>query len=165
MGQLTASLDDEEVSVRTTQDWRLTSIDERRGRFNQEVKGELVIRFEQGQPSTALAGVGREDVKYFMPRKLTKEKRVECWGSPPPCCPCPEPEPRTSQEDGTKQLFFGFGSSLFPHDVKEMSWQNGELKIVFEKVWPFWFPLPGYENWLEERVERMTVSLVRGRGP
>jgi hypothetical protein len=160
---MTASLDDEAVSLWTDEDWRSTSIDERQGRFNQEVKGDLWIRFEQGQPAAALASVGLEDVNYFMPRKRTTEKRVECWGSPPPCCPCPKPEPRTSQEDGTERLTFAFGSIL-PHDVKEMSWQNGELKIVIEKVAQFGPPTPGFEDWLKERVERMTVSLVRGRG-
>jgi hypothetical protein len=162
LGQMTASLDDDAVEIYTDQDWRTTSIDERQGRFNQEVKGDLVIRFEQGQPETVVASVGLEDVRYSMQRVRTTEKMVECWGSPPPCCPCPVPEPRTSQQDGTDQLYFSFGS--IPRDVKEMSWQNGELKIVFERVEQVGPPPPGFENWLNERVERMTVSLVRGRG-
>ena len=160
MGRLTASLDDEGTQVLTDADWRTTETDERQGRFDQQVKGDLSLRFEQGQPETALASVGLEDVTYAMPRKRITEKFVECWGSPPPCCPCPEPVPRNSRDDGSDNLYFAFGS--IPRNVKELSWQNGRLKIVFEEVSRVDTPPPGFRDYVKERIERMTVELYRG---
>lgn len=158
VGRLTASLDDEGVRVITEPEWRSTETEERQGRFDQQVKGDLVVRLEHGRPETVLAGVGLEDVTYTMPRKLITETFVECWGTPPPCCPCPQSKPRTSRDDGTVQLYFAFGS--FPRDVKELTWQNGELKVVFEKV-SRGNPPPGFQGYVNERIERMTVRLSR----
>jgi hypothetical protein len=156
MGRLTASLDDEEVQVTSGPDWRMTETDERQGRFDQQVKGDLVLRFEQGKPATVVASVGLEDVTYAMARKRITERAVECWGRQ-----CPDPRPRTSQDDGTETLHFAYGG--IPQDVKELSWQNGELKVVFERVQRF-DPLPGFQGYVNERVERMTVQLRRAAG-
>jgi hypothetical protein len=157
LGRLTASLDDEAVQVIADPDWRATETTERQGRFDQEVPGDLALRFEQGQPETVLASVGLEGVTYAMPRKYATETGVECWNAPPPC---PESKPRTSRDDGTVNLYFAFGS--IPRDVKELTWQNGELKVVFERV-DRSNPPPGFRDYLKERIERMTVRLWRAK--
>ncbi len=157
-GRLTASLDDEDVQVIVAPDYfRSTETAERKGRFDQQVKGELSLRFEMGQPETVVVSTGLEDVTYPMPRILTTETVVECWKTPPPC---PESKPRLSRSDGNETLHFAFGD--IPRDVKVLSWQNGELQVVFEHIERFQ-PIPGFRDYVNERIERMTVRLWRAR--
>lgn len=90
MGRLTASLDDQGVRIITEPEWRATETTELQGRFDQQVKGDLALRFGHGQPEILVVGVGHEDVSYAMPIKEITETFVECWGTPEPCCPCPQ---------------------------------------------------------------------------
>lgn len=71
------------------------------------------------------------------------------------------PSRAPARDYGTKSLNFAFGS--IPRDVRELTWQNGELKVMFEKVGRD-NPPPGFQDFVKERIERMTVRLWRAAG-
>jgi hypothetical protein len=155
-GKLSASLNSSVVTTSEAPTWRITDTEELHGYFNQAAPGVLDLRFEQGQPDTAIASAGLEGVNYEMPIQRTTERAVQCWDPNPAICP--KSQPRETKPYGTDLLHFAFGSL---RDAREVRWNNGELKIVFEKTTRNPLSPPGPVGYTERR-ERMTLQLWRG---
>lgn len=154
-GKLNASLNSSAVQTVEEATWRTTDTEELHGYFNQTVPGVLDLRFEQGQPETAIASAGLEDVDYEMPVQRTSEYAVDCWDPNPALCP--KSRPRETKPDSPDGLYFAFGSL---RDAREVRWSNGELKIVFEETTGD--QLPGGLDGYIECPEQMTLHLWRG---